>query len=198
MPLNRNPSSRSSGIARNEKLLSGSGEYKTELLPLSSGLKPQAFSPPSKKKKSAPLRGKGRSLIRGNAARSSCAMKARGFSRHVGQSNPLGRFGRPPSRLPLAALGLPVDMRMDFLEIDSMRSDIRLRALSSFRNNFTMIAFYPRFGTRPREVAKERLRSKSFPPSSSRLQACGDSECAEDDTCGEMQNPLEPSMRIDR
>src|ERR1700756_1240812 len=132
-------------MARNGKLLSGSGEYKTQLLPLSSGLKPQAFSPPSKKKESAPVRGRGRSLIGCNVARSSCATKARGSSRHVGHSHSFGRFGRPPSRLPPVALGLTVDMRIDFLAIDSMRSEIRLRALSSFRTDFIVIAFYPYF-----------------------------------------------------
>jgi|SRR5215469_5994347 len=35
-----------------------------------------------------------------------------------------------------------------------------------------------------------------FPTEAPQLQACADGECSEDDACREMQNPLEPSMRV--
>jgi hypothetical protein len=40
--------------------------------------------------------------------------------------------------------------------------------------------------------------SKPFLPSSGQFQTCGDSECAKDDACNEMQNPLQPAARVYR
>jgi hypothetical protein len=40
--------------------------------------------------------------------------------------------------------------------------------------------------------------SKPFLPSSGQIQTCGDSECAKDDACNEMQSPLQPAARVHR